>query len=283
MSAQQATAPSQEGIMRDQDFRDIAALAKENFGLSLSDTKKPLIQSRLSKRLKLLGLPDFGSYCTLLKESPSADEYNELLSCLTTNVTHFFRENHHFETLKDDLLPGLVAAAQKGARVRLWSAGCSTGQEPYSLAITLLEACNTAASLDIKILATDIDPLVVQTAKLGRYLSEEVTGVSDAQKTKYFKRDGDEFAINDDVKSLVTFGVLNLVAPLPFAGPFDVIFCRNVAIYFDNPTQQSVWSTLVSVLGSDGHLFIGHSERMSGPAGAMLSGAGITTYKRIGA
>jgi len=272
--------------MTPEDFQAIATLAKSRFGLALSESKIPLIQSRLSKRLKVLGLADFKSYCGLLNDPNNVDEHNQLLSALTTNVTHFFRENHHFDTLRTEVLPNLIEAAKAGKRVRLWSSACSTGQEPYSMAIELYEACNTAASLDIKILATDIDPKVVQRAQDGVFSAEEVETLSEQRRATHFDPltgAGGGLRIKDNIRSLVSFGVLNLIEPLPFSGAFDAIFCRNVAIYFDRPTQQDVWTTLTDVLSDQGRLFIGHSERVSGPASERLKASGITTYTKIGA
>jgi chemotaxis protein methyltransferase CheR len=275
-------APSAEGAaFSHSDFVDISGFALKHFGLSLSESKIPLIASRLNKRLKALQLNDFAAYREILHSETEGAERAELLSTLTTNVTHFFRELHHFDHLRSDVLPKLIEHAKAGNRVRLWSAGCSTGQEPYSIALTLLEACPEAASYDVKILATDIDPVVVETAKRATYTEEELAPVSDALRQSYTTpQSGDTFQINADVRSLITFGTLNLIEPLPVSGPFDAIFCRNVAIYFDRPTQQAVWQTLTGVLGHNGHLYIGHSERMSGPAEARLSNVGITTYRR---
>lgn len=277
-----AKAPADDGAsFSHADFVDISGFALKHFGLSLSESKIPLIASRLTKRLKALQLDDFAAYREVLHTETNGAERAELLSTLTTNVTHFFREMHHFDYLRDEVLPSALEAAKAGKRVRLWSAGCSTGQEPFSIALTLLEACPEAASYDIKILATDIDPVVVETAKVAVYTDEELGPVPDDLRRRFTTVVSDErFKIADAARSLVTFGALNLIEPLPVSGPFDAIFCRNVAIYFDRPTQQAVWQKLTSVLSHNGTLFIGHSERMSGPAEAQLNNSGITTYRR---
>lgn len=213
-------------------------------------------------------------------DGPNADqERSELLSLLTTNVTQFFREPHHFETLRNDVLPPLIAQAKRGGRVRIWSAGCSIGQEPYTIAAVLHELCPNAEKMDIKILGTDIDPVVVQKAQMGEYPSEDFEGIPKANRFPLDQGSrADTARVPAHLRAKCTFGVLNLIEPFPFKGKFDAIFCRNVAIYFDNPTQQKVWHAFQRVLNPGGYLFIGHSERMSGPASQNLTPAGITTY-----
>jgi len=265
------------------DFADIAQYAGTKFGIHLPETKMPLVYSRLVKRLRHLGLSSFAAYRDYLNEPSSKAEQMEFLSSLTTNVTHFFREGHHFKTLREQVLPLLIEKARKGKRVRLWSAGCSTGMEAYSIAITLLDLCPEAAKLDIKILATDIDPVVVKTGAMGMYDVIDLEPLDTVQWKKYLET-SDELSgkkkMSEAARDLVSFGVLNLMDPLPFTGPFDVIFCRNVAIYFTQETQSMVWEKLTRVLGDEGYLFIGHSERLSGPAKEQLHSAGITTYSK---
>ena len=170
--------PAQEFSFEDGDFRRIAALALAEFGLSLSEAKKPLVYSRLARRLRSRGIASFGAYIDMLEAGSDEAEKVQLLSALTTNVTQFFREAHHFDLLRQELLPDLLERARQGGRVRLWSAGCSTGQEPYSLAMTLLDLEPKAAAFDIKILATDIDPAVMERARAGQYRSDELTGLT---------------------------------------------------------------------------------------------------------
>lgn len=266
---------SSDFTLSDQDFEAIARFAHKNFGLALSSNKKPLVSSRLSRRLRMLNVTDFSAYLKGLEQKEGESERSELLSLLTTNVTQFFREPHHFETLRDTVLPPLLEKARKGGRVRLWSAGCSNGQEPYTIASVVHSLCPEAARLDIKVLGTDIDPVVVRTAKAARYNADELSQIP-AQYKKMVGKDGQ--SISPEVSNLVTFGVLNLIEPFPFRGKMDAILCRNVAIYFDTPTQQKVWSAFQQTLNPGGYLFIGHSERMSGPAASHLQTGGITTY-----
>lgn len=268
------------------DFDAIAAIALREFGLSLPGHKRQLVQSRLSRRLRSLKLPDFHAYRVLIEGSHGAAERSELLSALTTNVTKFFREIHHFETLVDEIMPQLIARAKKGERVRIWSAGCSSGQEPYSIALTALKCEPMIARTNFKILATDIDPSVVAKARLARYGLEEIEGIAPR-----FYRSGDilqkpdelanTFTVSAEVQSLVTFGILNLIQDFPFSGSFDVIFCRNVAIYFDKSTQIQVWNRFSRLLPTDGRLFIGHSERIAAQDCIDLAPAGITIYKKV--
>ena len=264
----------------DADFRDIAGLAHASFGLHLEPCKKQLVYSRLAKRLRLLGLESFEDYRNVLRGPVGPEEQREMLSALTTNVTQFFREKHHFEKLRVDVIPGLVERARAGARVRLWSAGCSAGQEPYSLALTILDVCPDAARLDLRILATDVDPTILQRAARGRYPSSERAAIPTKAASAHLETDGDSFVMGDAAKRMIAFGELNLMQAWPMKGAFDVILCRNVAIYFDADTQAKLWKRFADLLVPRGHLMIGHSERVSGPASAMLRSCGITSYQK---
>ena len=281
--------PAETGVtghgFTDADFAAIARLARQDFGLNLTSAKRDLVYSRLSRRLRHLGLRDFHSYCLVLESEGGAAERMEMLSALTTNVTHFFREEHHFNTLRDVVLPPLIAAARGGARLRLWSAGCSAGQEPYSLALTLLELCPDAARLDIRILATDVDPVILARAKAGVYRDEEVKSLPEALQSRYLepvRHDTRHFSIGAKPRELISFGEMNLIGDWPIRGPFNVIFCRNVAIYFDRDTQARLWSRFAGLIPAGGYLFIGHSESVAGPATALLQQAGVTAYRRTG-
>ncbi len=264
----------------DADFARIARCAHADFGLHLPVTKKDLVYSRLTRRLRDLGLRDFHSYCALLEGPNGGQERGYMLSALTTNVTHFFREAHHFKLLREMVLPPLIRAAREKRRVRLWSAGCSAGQEPYSLAFTVLELCPEAGNLDIRILASDVDPQILHRAEAGVYPAEEAKSLSGpARRLIDISPDGG-FSIGDKARALVRFGTLNLIEDWPMRGPFDVIFCRNVAIYFDKETQSRLWHRFTGLLPAGGHLFIGHSERVAGPAESLLHSIGVTAYTK---
>jgi chemotaxis protein methyltransferase CheR len=266
------------------DLSEIAGMIYSDAGIALNETKASLVYSRLSKRLRQIGMRSFRDYCALVGSNEGVAERREMLSFLTTNFTRFFRENHHFEHLRKDVLPDLVTRAKTGGRVRIWSAGCSDGQEPYSIALTLLGMVPNAATMDIRILATDIDPKIIAQAKAGIYDPQAIETVDAAMRKQWFTPVGDRrFQINEQVKQLITFRELNLMAQWPFRGPFDVIFCRNVVIYFDEPTQARIWVRYADLLTAGGHLYIGHSERLSGDGKDRFENTGITTYRNKGA
>jgi chemotaxis protein methyltransferase CheR len=262
------------------DFRKIAAMLHGDAGIALPDDKATLVYSRLAKRLRALGLQSFKDYCALVSTREGLDERQKMLAALTTNVTRFFREPHHFDHLRQELTGGWVQRARAGGRVRIWSAACSSGQEPYSAAMTVLSALPEAADLDVKILATDIDPNVVAEARVGIYTEPLLAGVPD----DYRRRWTDEvvpgrIAMADQLKALISFKELNLIGDWPMKGRFDAIFCRNVAIYFDDDTQSRLWSRFTPRMAAGGMLYIGHSERVAGPAAAELETAGVTAYR----
>jgi chemotaxis protein methyltransferase CheR len=268
------------------DLSEVAAMIYADAGIYLNDSKASLVYSRLSKHIRSLGLKGFREYCSLVSSTEGAAVRREMLSHLTTNFTRFFRENHHFEHLRDDVLPGLINRAKSGGRVRIWSAACSDGQEPYSIALTVLAMLPNAADYDFRILATDIDPKILETARMGAYDEGALESVSPAMRKQWFKEvdvnGRRKFQVDDRVKKLITFNELNLMAQWPFKGNFDVIFCRNVVIYFDEPTQMKIWSRFASLLPEAGHLYIGHSERVSGDAKNLFDNIGITTYRYTG-
>lgn len=286
LRAEQAGAQGGDFKLTRSDFRTIAAALFEDAGITLPDSKEPLVYSRLAKRLRALRLSSFADYCALITSAEGEEERRHMLAALTTNVTRFFREPHHFDHLKTEVLPKLIAKAERGERVRIWSAGCSIGQEPYSIALTILSIAPHAPNLDIKILATDIDPNVIRDAKAGVYPAAAGENIPPDLRRKFFPstegRNGGSIAASDEVKSLIAYRELNLNGPSwPMQGPFEVIFCRNVVIYFDEPTQQVLWGRFEKLLTPDGVLYIGHSERVSGPALDRFSSEGITTYRRV--
>ncbi len=272
----------QEFEFSPQDFQTISALVHKNYGLSLTESKKPLIYSRLSKRLRSLDIKSFRDYCDFVVSDAGAGERNNMLSALTTNVSHFYRERHHFDLLEKTVLPPLIERAQAGGRVRLWSAGCSAGQEPYSIAFTLLKLCPNASQLDLKILATDIDEDILARAKAGIYAEEDLGKLGEDQ-TRWMEPLGDDslsHRITEDPKKLVVFTKLNLVGEWPRTNNFDVVFCRNVAIYFDRDTQSVLWQRLADRLEPGGHLIIGHSERLTPNISHLFDPTGITAYRK---
>lgn len=260
------------------DFLRIAGLLHESCGIHLPENKSALVYSRLVKRIRSLGLSSFRDYCNLISGPGGAPEFANMRDALTTNVTRFFREPHHFDHLRTKLLPDLMRAARSGRRVRIWSAGCSTGQEPYSIALTILSQMPDARGHDLRILATDISEAVLRTARLARYSAEEIRDIPAEMRNRWMEKAGDSYEFDAAVKGMVTVKPLNLVEPWPMKGPFDAIFCRNVVIYFEEPTQQDIWRRMVPLLSPKGALYIGHSERVTGVSQNALSAEGTTTY-----
>jgi chemotaxis protein methyltransferase CheR len=271
-----------EFLFTTEDFKKIAQILHSHAGIALTEGKAALVYSRLAKRLRSLGLRSFRDYCALVEGAAGVDERQAMMAALTTNVTRYFREPHHFEHLRDHVLPPLVERARRGGRVRLWSAACSNGQEPYSMAITVLAALPEAADLDVKILATDIDPNMIAEGKAGVYREDAVAPVPLELRRKWFRKVqvGAEtrWSVADELRRLVAFRELNLIGDWPMRGRFDAIFCRNVVIYFDEPTQERIWSRFAPLLEPGGVLYIGHSERVTGPATALFETVGLTTY-----
>lgn len=285
MAADEVMASGEYPLTR-RDLSQIASMIYSDAGIYLNDSKASLVYSRLSKHIRQLGLGGFREYCDLVSSPQGAAERKEMLSFLTTNFTRFFRENHHFDHLRNEVLPDLIARAKSGGRVRIWSAACSDGQEPYSIALTVLSVLPNAADYDFKILATDIDPKILALARAGAYDDSAVETVSPAMRKQWFNENPANprrrWQVDDKLKRLITFNELNLLGNWPFKGPFDVIFCRNVVIYFDEPTQIRIWSRFAEHLPVGGHLYIGHSERVAGEAKDSFDNIGITTYRYLG-
>jgi chemotaxis protein methyltransferase CheR len=274
-----------EFLLTARDFERIAAIMHAEAGISLQSNKINLVYSRLAKRLRMLGLRSFKDYCALVADPDEHEERGAMIRALTTNVTRFFREPHHFEHLKSALLPPLRAHAMKGGRVRLWSAACSSGQEPYSMALTLLSVFPDAASYDVKILATDIDENMIEKGRAGIFDRSVMEDVPQDMRQRWFVplagRTG-AMQAGEELRALVTFKKLNLIGAWPIKTKFDAIFCRNVVIYFDAETQTTLWSRIAPLLAPAGALYIGHSERVAGPAEKLLVSDGITTYRPQG-
>ena len=274
-----------EFVFTADDFRQIALILHSHAGIALNESKAALVYSRLAKRLRSLGLRSFRDYCALIQGVDGIDERQAMTAALTTNVTRFFREPHHFEHLRDRVMPALAERARKGGRVRLWSAACSNGQEPYSMAMTVLAVLPEAADLDVRILATDIDPNMVAEGLSGVYPEEALEAAPAALRRRFFEKAAADaygrpmLAATEPLRELVAFRELNLIGDWPMRGQFDVIFCRNVVIYFDDETQERVWNRFLPRMTSGASLYIGHSERVSGPASDRLRTDGLTTYR----
>ena len=272
-----------ELALENRAFEAIAGLAQREFGLHITSEKLKMVQSRLRHRLSALQLQNFAAYSDLVCSEQGAAERRYMISALTTNVSHFFREPHHFELLSDTILLGLQQKIAAGERIRIWSAGCSNGQEPYSIAMHLLREEPSIAQADFKILATDIDPKVVAFAQEGLYGEALVKGVSASDKSRFMRAEGDGLRVVDDVRKHISFRELNLQAEWPMRHKFDVMFCRNVVIYFDQNTQERLWPRFHKMLKPGGFLCLGHSERISAPAQFGFKSIGTTAYKKCDA
>ena len=264
------------------DFNTIAKIIHAETGIVLGENKGHLVYSRLAKRLRHLGLANFQDYCAIVTADDGATERQAMIAALTTNVTRFFREPHHFEHLKATVLPPLLQKAKQGGRVRLWSAACSSGQEPYSIGMTVLSLMPDAGRYDVKILASDIDPNMLQEGQEAVYPDSAMESVPSALRTRWFVSNGaGSVRANEELRALVTFRKLNLIGSWPMQGLFHAIFCRNVVIYFNAETQAKVWGRIAPLLEPGGVLYIGHSERISGVAEQVLRNDGVTTYRSV--
>ena len=246
--------------LSDTHFRRICQLIYQRAGIVLAGHKRDMVYNRLVRRLRTLGLDDFGRYLGMLESNANSAEWQAFVNSLTTNLTAFFREGHHFPVLADH-------ARKRNGEYRIWSAAASTGEEPYSIAITLADALGMAPGR-WKVFASDIDTQVLEKAQSGVYRQEELKTLSPQQMQRYFMRGTGPHEglvrVRSDLANHVEFGTVNLLdkqASIP--GPFDAIFCRNVMIYFDKTTQQDILSRFVPLLKPGGLLFAGHSENFS--------------------
>jgi len=256
-------------VLGQAEFQFLRGFVLQQCGIALGEHKHQLVQGRLLRRLRALGLNNFESYCELLRRDPNA-ELGELASAISTNVTAFFREVHHYDLLVSELLPRwLQERRREGDRLRIWSAGCSTGEEPYALAMVLAEALEQhSCKVDAKILATDLSPQALETARQGVYPLERIAGISAERCRRWMLRGAGEYeglaSVHPRLRELVSIQPLNLLHEWPMRGPFDAIFCRNVVIYFDQPTKQRLFRRYAELLPAGGYLFLGHSESLHG-------------------
>lgn len=265
------------------EFAAVSRMIHDQTGIMLPDSKRGLVQARLAKRMRLCGLSAFADYVRLLDQDDR--ERDAAIDALTTNHTAFFRENHHFDHLAAEVRPGLVGRVGSGGRVRIWSAACSSGEEPYSIAMTLLGQHRgegvQLSQRDLLILATDLSPTVLDRARRRLYPAEAVAAVPAPLGAAWLRPQGEEVEIDDSCASLVKYRELNLMGDWPIAGRFDVIFCRNVMIYFDEPTKERLQARLIERLLPGGYLYIGHSERLIGPAATQCRAIGQTIYRKV--
>lgn len=267
----------------DRDFNYIKTLVANNTGIVLSDAKRSMVYSRLARRLRSLSIGKFSDYCDLLK-TEDEEELVNFVNAITTNLTSFFREKHHFEYLAKTLIPHWQKTRQDTRRIRIWSAGCSTGEEPYSIAITLQEHFPQLDSWDVKILASDLDTNVVAKAQAGIYDESRIEGLPKKLVNNWFRKGKNDQSglvkVSPYLQDLITFKQLNLLHDWPFKGGFDLIFCRNVVIYFNKDTQRVLADRYANNLKNDGVLFLGHSESLF-KVSDRFSLVGNTVYNKV--
>ena len=267
----------------DRHFEFLRKMVIEHAGINLSDAKRELVYGRITRRIRALNLQGFDEYCRLLEGEPGG-EIGNFINAITTNLTAFFREEHHFEFLRGTLVPAWLAARDGRPRVRIWSAGCSTGEEPYSIAMTLRESMPANALADVAVLATDIDTNVIAHAEAGIYDLSRVESLPRARLQQWFRRgrggNADKVRVLPELQSLIRFRQLNLMQEWPVRGPVDLIFCRNVVIYFDKPTQRKLFARFADKLAPRGYLVIGHSETLYNVSEAFEL-VGRTVYRKL--
>jgi len=253
--------------LTDIDFRFIADMLYERFGIHLEDQKRILVAGRLNKRVRTLGLASFSEYFKFLRADKSGDELSELINRITTNHSFFFRERDHFDFIGQTVLPELDKKIKANPKypLRIWSAGCAAGEEVHTLAMVLREHFGPAIdSLDIGLIATDISLAALNEAKEGSYPENRLKEVPKALLHKYFIKNPDgDYSVTPDIKKMVLFKRLNLMTEkFPFQGNFDIVFCRNVMIYFDNDSRRKLVSSVYNCIKPGGFFFIGHSESL---------------------
>jgi len=256
--------------LSENDFRKISDMVYKHCGINLHSGKKELVRARLAKRLRLGKFKSFQQYMRHVMQDETGREFSLLIDSLSTNLTSFFREQQHFAFIREQLLPAILRRKRscRNFKIRAWSAGCSSGEEPYSIAITLLDALQGSGYWDIRILATDISTRMLETARSAIYESQRVKPVPAKQRHKYFishRVNGEKrFEVTQAVRDVVVLRYLNLIDQWPVKGPLDFIFCRNVMIYFDKSTQGRLVNRFWDILGEGGVLFTGHSESLTG-------------------
>ncbi len=280
-----ATEPAREFAFSDADFRGLVQIAYELAGIALADSKRNLVYSRVSRRLRALGLTSFRQYREYL--TANASELESFINAISTNLTKFFREAHHFDHFRTHVAVPFVQASHGavGRRLRVWSAGCSTGEEPYTIAVVLKREIRDVDRHDVRILATDIDTEVIAKGVRGEYSTNSIDEVPKTYRDSFQSSGGSRGSANvtigEEIQRLVTFRRLNLMEPWPFSGNFDAIFCRNVMIYFDAETKSALVERFTQKIKPGGWLYIGHSESLIGSHPGLRL-VGRTIYRREG-
>jgi chemotaxis protein methyltransferase CheR len=282
--SRQARQFHREFTYTDSDFEAVRDFLYATAGISLDDDKRDLVYGRLARRLRANRLGGFSEYLKLLDSSQGEQEMVHFINALTTNLTGFFREPHHFDYLAKNVLPEVAGRQEFDREYRIWSAGCSSGEEAYSIAMVVRECMPCADDLEMQILATDLDSSMVARASQGRYSSERIDGLSRPRVNKWFRRidgaDPYDVQVDGSLKELIEFRQLNLMHDWPTKGPFDIIFCRNVMIYFDKPTRHKLFERYADCLVDGGYLFVGRSETVH-TLSARFELAGQSIYRKL--
>ena len=268
-----------------ENFDLIREIARSHAGIVIADFKRNMVFRRVSKRLRELNLSAVSDYCAILTGPHGEREIQPLINALTTNKTDFFREAHHFDHMAKIALPRLREQAKAAGqrRLRIWSAGCSSGEEPYSIAMTLADSMGDLNHWDARILATDIDTETLKKGTAGIYDIGDSQGIPAAMQSKYvrtMRADKTRCSMSQMLRTLVAFKPLNLLDPWPMNGPFDIIFCRNVVIYFSKDTQRDLFDRFADLIRIGGFLYIGHSESLYRVSNRFKI-AGQSIYQRV--
>ncbi|MEM9735198.1 MAG: protein-glutamate O-methyltransferase [Pseudomonadota bacterium] len=271
-----APGPTGEAELSQAELDRVISIAGKLTGIVLNAQKHTMIKARLSRRLRVLGIPEFKSYLDFLESPDGAGEIEAFINAVTTNLTSFFREGHHFAHLETQVLAPLAKSGR--SRVRIWSSACSTGEEPYSIAMTALGSSHYAKSWDFKILATDLNTDTIAHGAAGIYSGDRCEAIPERYQ-KFARAQGQQFQMAKELRDTIAFRRLNLLEPWPFKGPFDAIFCRNVMIYFDAPTKAWLLERFAELLEPGGVLYLGHSESLLGEH-PLLARDGQTAYRR---
>ncbi len=276
------TSQVREFPFSEKEFKTLVKLIYERTGIVLKDSKKNMVYSRLARRLRALGIKTFRDYLQFLNSKEGPLEVDLLINAITTNLTHFFREKHHYKHLYKACLDITKSQTDRGEsrRLRIWSAGCSSGEEPYSIAIVMSELIAKTGPFDLKILASDINTKTLQTGMAGEYSNPALEEIPAKFRNRYTQKlSSSKFKMSEKLRNLITFKKLNLLEDWPMKGPFDVIFCRNVMIYFDQETKTNLTRNCAKILQPGGWLYIGHSESLP-PSEKNFKLLGHTIYQR---
>lgn len=267
----------------DKEFHLLSKLANELTGIVLEERKKDMVYGRLVRRIRALKLKSFAEYCELVQDDQEGHEIGNLVNAITTNLTRFFREDHHFEHLEKDVLIPMLSSRASSKRLRIWSAGCSSGMEPYSIAMTLKSALKGRNGWDARVLATDIDTNMLGQGREGAYPIEQYENIPTSYRGDVELLEKEErIRMSDDLKAFIAFKQLNLLEGWPMSGLFDAVFCRNVVIYFDKATQAVLFDRIADILKPGGWFYLGHSENLLNfKANERFELRGRTIYQKV--